>query len=165
MSPNIKKVGVGVLKDVSVFWDDLRMEIRNVADSGMMARLMLAEKYQKQAYTNLSLKTSVEDILGFTIDKELSVSDWSTDKLTDEQLECELNYTAGYCSTLTYFRCRSRRHCIFETLRIIEGRTRTEEQGNRVHNREVAHKPYEPSDGFFAERKRMANGSYGFAHP
>jgi hypothetical protein len=52
MSPNIKKVGVGVLKDVSMFWDDLRMDIWNVADSGMMARLMLAEKYQKQVYTN-----------------------------------------------------------------------------------------------------------------
>ncbi|KAJ7915986.1 hypothetical protein B0H13DRAFT_1871598 [Mycena leptocephala] len=31
--------------------------------------------------------------------------------------------------------------------------------------REVAHKPYEPSDGFCAVRKHIANGVYGFAHP
>ncbi|KAJ6548896.1 ribonuclease H-like domain-containing protein [Mycena capillaripes] len=87
LSDKIKKVGVGLIKDISVLWDDLRTEMRNLTDSGMMARLMLVEKYPKQAYTNLALKTSVEDVLGFTIDKDLGQSDWSASKLSDEQLE------------------------------------------------------------------------------
>ncbi|KAJ7887208.1 hypothetical protein B0H13DRAFT_1888922 [Mycena leptocephala] len=85
MSYLIKKVCVGVLKDISVIWDDLRI-VMNVCDSGMMARLMLADKYLKHGYSNLSLKTSVEDILGFTIDKDLALSDWSANKLSDEQI-------------------------------------------------------------------------------
>ncbi|KAJ7939465.1 ribonuclease H-like domain-containing protein [Mycena leptocephala] len=86
MSYLIKKVCVGVLKDINVIWDDLRIEMNNVCDSGMMARLMLTDKYPKHGYSNLSLKTSVEDILGFAIDKDLALSDWSTNKLSDEQI-------------------------------------------------------------------------------
>ncbi|KAJ7925803.1 ribonuclease H-like domain-containing protein [Mycena leptocephala] len=86
LAVKIPKTGVGLLKDISVVWDDLRMEMKNLVDCGMMARLLLAEKYQKQAYGNLSLKTSVEDVLGFTIDKDLQQSDWIASKLTDEQL-------------------------------------------------------------------------------
>jgi ribonuclease D len=62
--------------------DDLRTEMKNLVDCGMMARLLLAEKYQKQTYGNLSLKTSVEDVLGFKIDKDLQQSDRNASELT-----------------------------------------------------------------------------------
>jgi ribonuclease D len=88
MSPHIKKVGVGLIKDIAVIWDDLRSEMNNLVDSGMMARLALTEKYAKQAYGNLALKTSVEDVLGFTINKDLGQSNWKAVKLSDEQIEC-----------------------------------------------------------------------------
>jgi ribonuclease D len=89
MTSRVPKAGVGILKDISVVWDDMRMEMRNLADAGMMARLLLAEKYPKQAYSNLSLKTSVEEILGFSIEKDLAQSDWSAIQLTKEQIECK----------------------------------------------------------------------------
>jgi ribonuclease D len=89
MSYLIKKVCVGVLKDISIIWDDLRIEMNNICASGMMARLMLADKYPKHGYSNLSIKTSLEDILGFTIDNDLALSDWSANKLCDEQITCK----------------------------------------------------------------------------
>ncbi|KAJ7875021.1 ribonuclease H-like domain-containing protein [Mycena leptocephala] len=87
MSPHIKKVSVGLIKDIAVIWDDLRLEMNNLVDSGMMARLALTEKYAKQAYSNLALKTSVEDVLRFTINKDLGQSNWKAVKLSDEQIE------------------------------------------------------------------------------
>jgi hypothetical protein len=89
MTSRVTKAGVGILKDISVVWDDMWMEMHNVADTGMMARLLLAEKYRKQGYSNLSLKTSVEEVLGFSIEKDLAQSDWSATQLTKEQIECK----------------------------------------------------------------------------
>ncbi|KAJ7466101.1 ribonuclease H-like domain-containing protein [Mycena latifolia] len=59
----------------------------NLVDVGMMARLLLAERYPKGSYGNLALKTCAQDVLGFELSKDLSVSDWAADKLEDEQLE------------------------------------------------------------------------------
>ncbi|KAJ7436945.1 ribonuclease H-like domain-containing protein [Mycena latifolia] len=87
-SPHIKKTGVGLIKDIAIIWDDLRLEMRNLVDVGMMARLLLAERYPKGSYGNLALKTCAQDVLGFELSKDLSVSDWAADKLDDEQLEC-----------------------------------------------------------------------------
>ncbi|KAJ7642615.1 ribonuclease H-like domain-containing protein [Mycena polygramma] len=84
-SRHILKVGVGLVRDIQVIWDDLRCEMKSLVDAGMMARLLLAEKYPKGSYNNLALKTSVEDVLGYSVSKELSESDWSASKLTDEQ--------------------------------------------------------------------------------
>ena len=76
------------MKDISVIWDNLRSEMKNLVDIGMMAKLILNEKYSKMSYGNLALKMSVKDILGFTINKDLGESDWSTDMLSDEQKQC-----------------------------------------------------------------------------
>ncbi|KAJ7168841.1 ribonuclease H-like domain-containing protein [Mycena filopes] len=84
-SPDITKAGVGLIKDIAVIWDDLRLEMKNLVDVGMMAKLTLAEKHGKIGYGNLSLKVSVEDILGYKIDKELSQSDWAPKKLSDNE--------------------------------------------------------------------------------
>ncbi|KAJ6447833.1 ribonuclease H-like domain-containing protein [Mycena vitilis] len=86
-SPNIAKVGVGLNSDILVFWDDMRFEMGNMVDAGMMARLLLAEKYPKGSFNNLALKTCVEDILGNSMDKELSDSNWGASKLSYEQKE------------------------------------------------------------------------------
>ncbi|KAJ7923141.1 hypothetical protein B0H13DRAFT_1865245 [Mycena leptocephala] len=63
------------------------LDMWKIRDTGMMARLLLAEKYRKQAYSNLSLKTSVEEVLGFSTEKDLAQSDWSATQLTKEQIE------------------------------------------------------------------------------
>ncbi|KAJ7749108.1 ribonuclease H-like domain-containing protein [Mycena metata] len=87
LSPNIKKIGVGLANDILALWDDLRTEAVNLVDAGMMAKLLLAEKYSNTAYGNLSLQTSVADVLGYIVNKDAGVSNWSVDKLSDEQLE------------------------------------------------------------------------------
>ncbi|KAJ7615624.1 ribonuclease H-like domain-containing protein [Mycena polygramma] len=87
MASNIKKVGVGLIKDISIMWDDTRTEMRNLVDVGMMARLILAEKYPKPGYGNLALKTCVEEVLGVTVGKELTKSDWRANKLSEDQIQ------------------------------------------------------------------------------
>lgn len=81
-----------------IIWDDLRTELKALVDAGMMAKLLLAEKYPKSSYGNLSLKTSVEEVLGFAIDKELSESNWASDTLTTEQKQCERQPTIIDCA-------------------------------------------------------------------
>ncbi|KAJ7448107.1 ribonuclease H-like domain-containing protein [Mycena latifolia] len=76
LSPDIKKVGVGLMSDMQVIWDDLRIDMNNLVDVGFMAKLALAEKYPKTTYGNLSLKVSVEEILGFELSKDLTTSGW-----------------------------------------------------------------------------------------
>ncbi|KAJ7710929.1 ribonuclease H-like domain-containing protein [Mycena rosella] len=86
-SPQVKKTGGGLTRDILVIWDDLRIEMLNLVDVGMMAKLVLAEKYPKMAYGNLVLRTSVQDILGFEMSKDLATSDWSVATLTDAQTD------------------------------------------------------------------------------
>ncbi|KAJ6527486.1 ribonuclease H-like domain-containing protein [Mycena capillaripes] len=85
LASDISNVGVGILRDILVLWDDLRTKARHLVDAGLVSKLLLAEKYPKVSYGNLSLKTSVADVLGFEIKKDLDESDWSSDKLTKEQ--------------------------------------------------------------------------------
>ncbi|KAJ7758171.1 ribonuclease H-like domain-containing protein [Mycena maculata] len=84
--PNIKKAGVALTNELTVFWDDFRFELVNLVDVGLMAKLVLCEKYQNTSYSNLSLKVSVEEILGYTITKDLQKSDWTKDNLDRDQI-------------------------------------------------------------------------------
>ncbi|KAJ6481345.1 ribonuclease H-like domain-containing protein [Mycena vitilis] len=86
-SPDIIKVGVGASNDLLVLWDDLRTDMNNVVDAGMMARLFLAPSHPKPGYGPLSLKTSAADVLGFTVVKEQTDSNWSADDLSADQKE------------------------------------------------------------------------------
>ncbi|KAJ7683358.1 hypothetical protein B0H17DRAFT_1227851 [Mycena rosella] len=58
-------------------WNDLRLDLVNLIDVGMMARLVLARKYSSGAYQNLSMETSVEEFLGCQMAKSEQTSDWS----------------------------------------------------------------------------------------
>ncbi|KAJ7757328.1 hypothetical protein DFH07DRAFT_772811 [Mycena maculata] len=58
----------------------------NLVDVGLMAKLVLCEKYQNTSYSNLLLKVSVEEILGNTITKDLQKSDWTKDNLDRDQI-------------------------------------------------------------------------------
>ncbi|KAJ7471253.1 ribonuclease H-like domain-containing protein [Mycena galericulata] len=89
-SPDIVKTGVGILSDIQVVWSDLGSEMNNLVDGGLMARLLLAEKYADTAYSNLSMAVSVREILGAEIDKEMGKSNWkgeSDNDLTSEQIK------------------------------------------------------------------------------
>ncbi|KAJ7750575.1 ribonuclease H-like domain-containing protein [Mycena metata] len=85
-SPHIRKVGVGLVSDVQVIWNDLRTDMTSLVDVGLMARLLLAEKYSAGGYQNLSAEVTTAEILGYRLDKTQQVSDW-TQKLTPDQAQ------------------------------------------------------------------------------
>jgi hypothetical protein len=85
---------VGVTNDVIHLWNDLQTDIKNLVDVGLMAKLHLAHKYSLTSFNNLSLKTSVEDVLGLTLDKEPQTSDWKSGELSDAQRDCALDSRA-----------------------------------------------------------------------
>ncbi|KAJ7458426.1 ribonuclease H-like domain-containing protein [Mycena latifolia] len=87
LSLRIRKVGVGLPSDILVIWDNLRLDMKNLTDTGLMAKLAIADRYPKQAYSNLSLKTSVKEMLGYKLPKDLTNSNWSAKNLTDNQVK------------------------------------------------------------------------------
>ncbi|KAJ7114863.1 ribonuclease H-like domain-containing protein [Mycena epipterygia] len=97
-STQIKKAGVGVHPDLSVIWYDLGSDMKSVVDCGLMAKLLLVDEtennaYKDTAFTNLSMATSARAILGKTIDKDLQRSNWTGDK--DGELSAEqIKYAA-----------------------------------------------------------------------
>ncbi|KAJ7205116.1 ribonuclease H-like domain-containing protein [Mycena rebaudengoi] len=84
-SPDIAKVGAGLANDISVIWNDLRVDVAHLVDVGLMARLQLAPDYGETNFGNLSLQTCAAEILGYQLDKGLATSDWSGD-LSEAQL-------------------------------------------------------------------------------
>lgn len=87
MSDDIIKAGLGLVADIMVVWNDLGENMNNLVDCGLMARLLLAEKYNDTSFANLSLEISIREILGFTVDKESQRTNWKSKsgELTPEQ--------------------------------------------------------------------------------
>ncbi|KAJ7118461.1 ribonuclease H-like domain-containing protein [Mycena crocata] len=91
-SANIAKAGVGLAGDVKVFWTDMRSNLMNLVDVGLMSKLLLSEKYPDGGFTNLSLQTSVAEILGYHIEKDYQEgTDWKGDFSSDSP---EIQYAA-----------------------------------------------------------------------
>ncbi|KAJ7131527.1 ribonuclease H-like domain-containing protein [Mycena crocata] len=89
-SDAIVKAGVGMISDIQVIWADLGLEMMNVVDVGLMARLLLVENYTDGAYANLSMTNAVNDVLGLTISKKMQKSNWKGDahhELNEEQIK------------------------------------------------------------------------------
>jgi len=172
-SRSIKKVGVGLAKDINVLWDDLRSDMKHLVDVGLMAKLALAEKYGKSPYTNLGLNTSVEDILGYTISKELTTSDWAADVLSDEQIRCKYspNNEPLPLSIPSSDRCRTGRNSLVATPRSSGGCPGAQEPRNsRQHTMRVVHIQLEDGGSGANEksdrrlRDSMENGRLHLVH-
>ncbi|KAJ7640379.1 hypothetical protein DFH06DRAFT_1334741 [Mycena polygramma] len=92
-SEDIIKVCVGLSNDVIHLWCDFRIEIKNMVDAGLMAKLLFAHKYPDQPYGNLSLQSSVAEMFGKYVGKEDRESDWkcthNKGELDDDQLRCK----------------------------------------------------------------------------
>ncbi|KAJ7023777.1 hypothetical protein C8F04DRAFT_1304507, partial [Mycena alexandri] len=67
--PDITLAGVGLLSDVNVIWEDLRVDMQNLADVGLMAMLLKPEKHANDAFRNLSMDVATQEVLELTIDK------------------------------------------------------------------------------------------------
>ncbi|KAJ7622012.1 ribonuclease H-like domain-containing protein [Mycena polygramma] len=84
-SQTIAKVGVGFLADGRVIWDGPRINVQNLVDVGLMAKLANPERYAEEDFAPLSLERCVKDVLGAQLDKSLQQSAWDED-LTAEQV-------------------------------------------------------------------------------
>ncbi|KAJ7239908.1 ribonuclease H-like domain-containing protein [Mycena rebaudengoi] len=84
-SPAIIKTGVGITNDIAVMWNDARLELKNLVDAGMMARLLLCRKYSESSYSNLSMQIACAEVLGVYVNKDQRLSDWNGE-LDHEQI-------------------------------------------------------------------------------
>ncbi|KAJ7229634.1 ribonuclease H-like domain-containing protein [Mycena rebaudengoi] len=85
-SDDVMKVGVALITDIPSMWGDLRSDVKNMVDVGLMTKLVLADKYNTTAYGPVGLQDCVADILGFHVDKGPQKSDWKQ-VLTDAQIK------------------------------------------------------------------------------
>ncbi|KAJ7617680.1 ribonuclease H-like domain-containing protein [Mycena polygramma] len=103
-SSNITKVGVGISNDVIHLWNDFRINIMNLVDAGLMAKLMIAHKYPDQPYGNLSLQQSVAENLGLYVGKEQRESDWKCKANKGDLDDDQKTYAAtDACATLRLY--------------------------------------------------------------
>ncbi|KAJ6630465.1 ribonuclease H-like domain-containing protein [Mycena sp. CBHHK59/15] len=76
-SDNIVKTGVGLSSDVTVMWNDMHIDLRNLVDAGLIAKLIYCEEFGHLAYGNLSLQTCVELIFKMYVDKKHQTGNWT----------------------------------------------------------------------------------------
>ncbi|KAF7336581.1 Werner Syndrome-like exonuclease [Mycena sanguinolenta] len=87
-SETITKAGAGVVADVKVVWDDLRINTMHVVDVALMANLVLCETgLCTNGFNALALKVCVEQLLGQEFPKDEQKSDWAQPELTPAQIE------------------------------------------------------------------------------
>ncbi|KAJ7037578.1 ribonuclease H-like domain-containing protein [Mycena alexandri] len=68
-SPSITKAGAGILSDATVLWEDLRMDINNMADVGLMTRLWHVDEHWDDQFTHMALDSAAKEVLGVSMDK------------------------------------------------------------------------------------------------
>lgn len=101
-SKAIIKVGVGIASDAQVFWEDTHINLINMVDAGLMARLVNVEKHQEEPYTNLSLNNAAAEVLGISVDKLYQKGvNWKREPHDAHKL-CEPNVVIIECKELTY---------------------------------------------------------------
>jgi ribonuclease D len=87
VSEEVIKAGVGLPNDISVLWNDTRIDLMNMVDAGLMAKLWMCRKYSESSYSNLSMLISAAEVLKLYVDKEQRVSNWK-EPLSEEQIMC-----------------------------------------------------------------------------
>ncbi|KAJ6581761.1 ribonuclease H-like domain-containing protein [Mycena capillaripes] len=93
-SPDIIKAGVGLGSDVPHLWGDLRTDMQNMVDVGLMAKLLFAHHYGDQPYGNLSLQNCAAYALGYYVSKEERVSDWKGQETNGDLDDAQVAYAA-----------------------------------------------------------------------
>ncbi|KAJ7728777.1 hypothetical protein B0H16DRAFT_1470362 [Mycena metata] len=87
-SQSIVKASAGLPSDAVVLWEDTRVDVKNMADVGLMTRLWRAESHQEDAFTFLALETAAKDVLGIDMDKTYQKGvDWKVDP-HEAQITC-----------------------------------------------------------------------------
>ncbi len=96
-SESIPKVGVGLVNDGHVLWEDVGCNVRRFVDIGHMLRIANPEPYAT-FHNNVSLEQCVEDVLHLKLDKDpRSKIDWAGDYWTPDTITCECNLKVCIC--------------------------------------------------------------------
>ncbi|KAK7030573.1 domain-containing protein 2 [Favolaschia claudopus] len=86
-SPDIVKVSAGIFSDGQRLWDSFRLDLYSAASLGLVARLAYpSEIYTGRPYGNEpGLALTVMHVLNFELPKELQMSEWNAETLSDAQ--------------------------------------------------------------------------------
>ncbi|KAJ7739217.1 ribonuclease H-like domain-containing protein [Mycena metata] len=68
-SESITLTGAGLTSDAEVIWEDLRIDMPQLADVGLMTRLSDPERRLDENFQQLALDTAAEQILSISLDK------------------------------------------------------------------------------------------------
>ncbi|KAJ7019105.1 ribonuclease H-like domain-containing protein [Mycena alexandri] len=76
-SPDIAKAGAGITNDGAVIWEDLRSNMKNLVDVGLMTRLWGVDKHKEEPFGNIALDVAALEVLDINIDKTYQKNvDW-----------------------------------------------------------------------------------------
>jgi exo-beta-1,3-glucanase (GH17 family) len=75
-SSDIVKAGFGIMNDACVIWEDLRTDMRSIADVGLMIRLWKVDDHWEENFQPIAMDHAVKVVLGVTIDKTYQKADW-----------------------------------------------------------------------------------------
>jgi len=85
----ITKAGAGLLSDAMVLWEDVRVDIKNMADVGLMTRLWHADTHREEAFSFMALDTAANVVLNVVMDKTYQKGvDWKVDP-HEAQITCK----------------------------------------------------------------------------
>ncbi|KAJ7099206.1 hypothetical protein C8R44DRAFT_747890 [Mycena epipterygia] len=82
---NMNRIKVGLLTDVAVVWEDLRIDMQQLVDVGLMAKLWNPEAHPDDGFQNLALDVAAKEILEVTVDKSRQkTTDWKKEPSDEE---------------------------------------------------------------------------------
>jgi hypothetical protein len=75
-SSDIAKAGFGIINDACVVWEDLRTDMRNVIDVGLMVRLWKVDDHLDENFLPMAMDVAMKEALGRQVDKAYQKADW-----------------------------------------------------------------------------------------
>ncbi|KAJ7474966.1 hypothetical protein FB451DRAFT_1174379 [Mycena latifolia] len=85
------RASAGIQSDAIVIWEDLRTDMRNMADICLMARLYNVKNHQNERFGHLVFNIAASEILDVTIEKTFQKTvDW------EKELSAAQNYTPEF---------------------------------------------------------------------
>lgn len=131
---------MGLLSDVNVVWEDLRVDLQNLVDVGLMAKLWKPEVHADEAFQNLSLEAATSEVFSITIDKGQQKGVLWDQDLKDEDIVCKSELKHVQVPVNSESRRCYRRHCVPATSRNTVRSPRRKGESNREsHPKFVVH--------------------------
>jgi hypothetical protein len=80
------------MSDACVIWEDLRINLKNAAELGLMARLWTLKNHEDEPFNQISLDTAAAEVLHVDVDKDFQKINWKGE-LNDAHILCKLKYS------------------------------------------------------------------------